>query len=86
MAIVTMSKLNNRDISKPYIPIGSLVGHHDVATGLSWQSGYSLLSCSKDSTLMLHDTANAERPATTIRTAALRYMVIYFFFFFYCSL
>eukprot|EP00026_Physarum_polycephalum_P003941 Phypoly_transcript_03958.p1 GENE.Phypoly_transcript_03958~~Phypoly_transcript_03958.p1 ORF type:complete len:766 (+),score=103.11 Phypoly_transcript_03958:320-2299(+) len=63
------------DVRTPYIPIAGLVGHRDVATGLAWNSGHSLLSCSKDSSVIMHDTASAERPATTVRTAALSWSI-----------
>eukprot|EP01102_Stenamoeba_stenopodia_P018933 TRINITY_DN7028_c0_g1_i1.p1 TRINITY_DN7028_c0_g1~~TRINITY_DN7028_c0_g1_i1.p1 ORF type:complete len:798 (-),score=135.63 TRINITY_DN7028_c0_g1_i1:38-2431(-) len=50
------------DMKRPYFPFASFTGHKDVATGIQWFQGDTLMSCGKDSFLMKHHISEAYRP------------------------
>ncbi|KAK5578609.1 hypothetical protein RB653_008281 [Dictyostelium firmibasis] len=63
------------DVKKPYIPLFSFTDHRDVPTGLIWKSPSSLISCSKDSHLLLNDFQDSYKPYQHIRTSGLTWNV-----------
>eukprot|EP01132_Coremiostelium_polycephalum_P001973 gene1973-2427_t len=63
------------DVKKPYIPIASFREHRDVPTGLLWQNPNQLISCSKDSYLMINNIKDAYRPHKHIRTTGLTWNI-----------
>ena len=70
--------LDNRvhiwDARRPYLPIAICYGHTNAATGLAWMDSdfgpaQRFLACSKDSTLAMHDVAQAYKPTEHIRAS-----------------
>ncbi|KAN0039403.1 hypothetical protein ACTA71_001597 [Dictyostelium dimigraforme] len=63
------------DVKKPYIPLFSFTDHRDVPTGLIWKSPSSLISCSKDSHLLLNEFQDSYKPYQHIRTTGITWNV-----------
>ncbi|EGC35117.1 hypothetical protein DICPUDRAFT_55360 [Dictyostelium purpureum] len=63
------------DVKKPYIPLFSFTDHRDVPTGLIWRSSSTLISCSKDSNLLLNEYNDAYKPYKHIRTTGISWNI-----------
>lgn len=62
-ALVIDSVIHVWDVRRPYIPHASFNDHKDITTGIAWRGSPDvLLSTSKDSYLIQHVIADAERP------------------------
>eukprot|EP00741_Cyanophora_paradoxa_P003775 tig00000093_g3669.t1 len=68
------NKIHLWDVTRGYIPVASVAGHRDVATGAAFVGGAErpelLLSASKDGTLQLHDLRRAHLPFRHLRATS----------------
>jgi WD repeat-containing protein 24 len=57
------------DLNSKHIPYASLSGHKDVITGMLWiNHNTQLVTCSQDSSVILHDLKNAYFPRQHVKT------------------